>query len=163
MKKTFYFILILTFLLLLCSCSKKVNYRNDISCAELTEKLSETAPIDNGYLEHGEEQIKFFFDDTRLQDDFSILYSAKVEDINEIGVFHCPNEASAQRLYEIVENYLDETEKTQTNFIMSYAPMEIKKLDDAEVKLYGNYVIYAILDDEHQKDLWRTAENTLLK
>lgn len=148
-------------LTLLCSCTKKSEYIDDLPCDELARSLSKVASVADGYLEHGEEQIKFFFNDTKLQDDFSILYSAKVKDINEIGAFHCPDKESAEKLLEIVEEYLDEMEETQESFIMGYAPMEIAKLDEAEARRYGNYVIYAILDTKQQKELWSMAEDIL--
>lgn len=161
MKRLFclIFILALTF----ASCSKKVEYKNDLACEPLAKDLSALCPVDDGYSEYGEDQIRFFFENTSIHDDYAIFYSTNAEDINEIGIFHCPNEDSAEEMARITENYIKMMQDTQINFISSYAPYEIPKLESAEVRRYGNYVVYTILDTDERRSVYSLLEKDLIK
>ncbi len=145
-------------LLLLWGCSGK-EYSNTVSCRELSEALGE---IDSSeYSEYSAEYIALFLEDSALYNDFCILYSNKVEDINEVGFFHAPDSASAQELYEEIEEYLEERREDERAFIASYAPAELPKLDGAQAGRFGNYVVYAILDSQGREQLFEKTEQKL--
>ncbi len=151
----------LLFLLALTACAKNNEYRNDLSCTALAEKATDICRVEGGYSAYGDEQIKYFFEDTHLHDAYSLLYSTDSGDINEIGVFHCPDEKSAEELLQITYRYLEDMQVTQVNFISSYAPYEIPKLEGAEARRYGCYVVYAILDTAEQRSAFSAIENEL--
>lgn len=153
-KKAFLTVLVATSVLL-CSCSKK-EFSDDVDCDDIAEKIKSPALE---YGEYDEEYLDFFFDATTLQDDFCIIYSNDVNDITEIGIFHTQNTDAAEELSAIADNYISEMQKNQRAFIGSYAPEELPKLDSAEVKIFGNYVVYAISDDNEA--LFAQVKDTL--
>ena len=83
-------------ILCLASCSQKVEYKDDLACEPLVASLAELCETDDGYSQYGDDQIKFLFDNAKVHDDYAIFYSNDANDINEIGIFHCPDQESAE-------------------------------------------------------------------
>ncbi len=162
MKKTIALLLFLTALSgALVSCNQKPAYADGVPCSGLTDAVIQALPSSSGYSAYGRDQIEFFFEDTKIPDDYSLIYSTASADIDEIGVFHAPDAASAAELQSIVQRYIDDMRLTQTSFIASYAPEELPKLENAEVKLFGNYVVYIILSDEDRNLAYSEIERVL--
>ena len=78
-----------------------------------------------------------------------------------MGVLHAPDRNSAKKLCALTEEYLKALYDDKRAFIESYAPNEIPKLEDAEARIYGNYVAYAILSDSDRELFFDTVEKTL--
>ena len=155
----------LSTLLLLCptllSCTKATAYADDVPCSELMDKVVEQIPVDFGYETYGGEQIRYYFDDTERPDDHCLRYSVKSEDLNEVGIFHTPDRESQEEVVELVEDYLEELREDQRAFIESYAAEELPKLDGAQWRTFGNYTVYAILDDHDRELVFDTVEKEL--
>ena len=156
-------VLTLTFLVqlfLFTACSSKVSYRNDIPCYDISEAFIQS----QGYVEYSyynEEEISFFLEMPEYVSDFSVAYSTDVNDINEIGIFYCADENDAEEFFSVARAYLKEQQATQKAFIESYAPREVPKLEGADARRYGNYVIYTILSAEDKKSVWEIANEKL--
>lgn len=162
MKRTLPFLLLLS-LLLLGACTKGAAYEDGIPCAELLETAEEQIPVPFGYDSFGAEQIDFYFGDTMTHDDAAIRHSKKSEDINEIGIFHAPDEKSRKEIEEQIERYLSELRQDQSAFIGSYAPDELPKLENAEWRSFGNYTAYAVLDEKDRTLFFESVEKALLR
>ena len=131
--------------LLLSACAKR-GYSSEYSCLELCRFATESLGED--YSEYGEEHLRYTFDsDDHRAKDQCVLYSDDVRDIGEIGVFLADSTSEARIIAEECEDYLEELYEEQRAFISSYAPSELTKLQNASVRRYGNYVIYAVADD----------------
>ena len=147
--------------LALCACSHK-QYRSDLSCRELCDVAIEIANDGEEYAEHGESHLKYEFgDDARVADDICIVYSVKVEDISEIGVFFTEDAERVKDIAEDCKDYLEDMREGKSAFISSYAPEELPKLDNADVRIYGNYVIYAVLDKNAAENVFDEIEKRL--
>ena len=147
-------VLTLTFLsqlFLFTACSSKVSYRNDIPCHDISEAFIQSQNSSDGYSYYTEEEISFFLELPEYVSDFSVAYSTDVNDIDEMGIFHCTDEKSAEEFLGAASAYIKEQQATQKAFIESYAPREIPKLEGAEAHRYGNYVVYTILSAEDNK------------
>ena len=70
-------------------------------------------------------------------------------------------QAEYQELKKLTEEYLETMKNDQHAFIASYAPEELPKLERAEVRVFGNYVAYAILSDEDRTLFFDTVEKKL--
>ena len=147
----------------LVSCSQRKSYANDVPCAELMDAVEDQIPVDFGYETFSGDHLRYYFEDTRLPDDHCLRYSARSEDINEFGIFHAPDDTSREELKRLTEEYLQTLRRDQLAFIASYAPEELPKLKRAEVKVFGNYVAYAILSDEDRALAFETVEKKLIK
>ena len=161
MKKFVVLIFCFLLLILLVSCSKSNSYRDDIPCSDIARDLCDKSEVMGGYSEYDKNHVAFLFEDTSLYDDCSVRYSTEVTDINEIGVFHCNNKDNAKALTETVSKYITETQTDQKAFIESYAPREVPKLENAEVRQYGNYVIYLVMSAEDKEDAIEEIEKFL--
>ncbi len=150
-------------LLLLGSCANASEYADDVSCAELMDRVEKQVPVDFGYETFGAEQIQFYFENTQAQDDACLRYSKKSEDINEIGIFHTPNEDARGEIETLIGHYLSRMKEEQSAFIASYAPKEIPKLEEAEYRSFGNYTVYVILDKDDAELVFETVEKELLR
>ena len=154
-------LLVLIFAISFCGCAKK--YRDDIRCEQLAREMYDEVDSFGELSSYSEDDVQLLFGNTSLFDDFSVIYSTDANDINEIGVFHSPDERSAKELLTVVKGYINRMKETKSAFIASYAPREIPKLEGAEAKKYGNYVIYAILGEADLADALDEAKDTLEK
>lgn len=162
-KHTAFILTLLIFgqLFLITACSSKENYRDDIPCTDLTKEFINSKSNQPDYSYYDRDEISFFLDIPEYVTDLSVIYSTDVNDINEIGVFHCADEKGAEKFLETVSSYLQEQQAGQKAFIASYAPREVPKLEGAEVRKYGNYVIYTILSSDGKMAVWEMAEKKL--
>lgn len=163
--KPFAILCLLTLLscLSLSACQKKESYADDIPCSELMDAVEDQLPVNFGYETFGGDHLRYYFEDTKLPDDACLRYSVLSEDINEIGIFHTTNAESGEEVKDLAEDYLEELLEDQRAFIASYAPEELPKLERAEIRTFGNYTVYAILDDEDRALAFETIEKKLTK
>ena len=155
-------IILLALIFLLPSCKKK-EYQNEVSCYDLCEAIIAAEDDTHEYEAYGEDYVKYFFEDTSLHDDFRIIYSRESEDIDELGIFHADTKQKTDELLHLVEEHISSYQKEQRSFISSYAPEELPKLDNAEIKVFGNYVVYAIMDEDDKKEAFSVIERKLKK
>ena len=160
MKKLLVCACILCLLLGLCGCGRK-RYRDDVSCKAITDKITDTLTLPNGYASFGEEHMRFYFADLGGYADKSLVYSALSEDVNEIGVFRAEREEDVAALRLAAERYLDALCEEQRAFVASYAPKEVPKLDGASVRVFGHYVVYAVLTSNDQDAAFACVESLL--
>ncbi len=161
MKKFFVFLLLASLSLSLFSCSDKKSYKDSVPCAEILDTACEQLPINLGYEDFGSEHIKYNFKDTAAFDDKAIRYSVLSEDINELGIFHARGENEKKELVSLAEDYLNDLRQNKASFISSYAKEELPKLQNAEVRSFGNYVAYAILSDKDRQVFFEEIEKAL--
>ena len=164
MKRIFPILLILSLIVSLSACQKKQTvYRDDLSCADLTEAVEAQIPVNFGYESLGGDHIRYYFDNTGLPDDHSLRYSVLSEDLNEVGIFHSPTEASAEEMLRLTERYLATILEEKAAFVESYAPKEVPKLAGAEAKNIGNYTVYAILEEKDRALVFETVAKMLTR
>lgn len=162
MKKLLIFALaVIVLTLSIISCSQKNDYRNDVPCTQITDAIKEDLSAKGGYAFFEEEQMKFIFDDISLADEYSVLYSLLSQNIDEFGVFRAGNANDASKLYDECREYIEEKYEDENAFIASYAPEELPKLKDGEVKVFGNYVVFAILSENDRAALFAKVEEML--
>lgn len=164
MKRILCVIFVLSLLCSLIACSGgDKNYSDSIPCAELLDAAEEQIPIDLGYESFGGDHIKYYFDNTELDDDHALRYSVKSENVNEIGIFHAPDEDSRKKLEDLAKKYISDLVEDRGSFIASYAPDELDKLRGGEVRVYGNYIAYAILSEAEKEHFFDAIEKELKK
>lgn len=145
MRRYIRLLLICLCALLLVACSKP-KYRTDISCRELCADVVDGVDGGGEYAEYGDQHLKYEFGDSaRGAEDHCILYSVRVEDISEIGVFFASDEKDVKDIAEDCKRYIENIKEDKRAFISSYAPDQLPKLDKAEVRICGNYVMYTVL------------------
>ena len=151
----------LAFIFLFLAGCQKPEYRDDLSCREIADRLCDLLPVSGGYEQFGKEHLQYSFDNADGYEDECLMYSVLSENINEIGVFHADEEENVQALRQNCEQYLARMREEERAFIESYAPREAAKLDAAEVRVFGEYIIYVVLSPEDRDKVFDEAKNLL--
>ena len=160
MKRLLCCLLLLT-LLPSIGCRRTQEYRTDVSCRAITDAICDQLGDDEEYAAFGKDHLRFFFEDTDTYSDQSLVYSVRSENIDEVGVFLAKSEEDVPVLRTLCEQYVTSLREEQRAFIESYAPREAKKLDSAEVRVFGRYVVYTVLDQEEREEAHEKIEELL--
>ena len=76
-------------------------------------------------------------------------------------IFHAADSEATEELSALAEEYLKSYREEKEAFIASYAPKELEKIKNAEVRVFGNYVAYAILSADDGRIFFDTVEKLL--
>lgn len=79
--------------------------------------------------------------------------------IDEYGVLH--SDIGTDGAARLIREYLARSYEQNRAFYDSYIPAETPKLRDAEVRIFGDYVVYAILSPEERERVFAQAEACL--
>lgn len=158
MKKRIFAVLFVLFMFL-PSCNGQP-YRNDLSAEELCRKCAEAVIIEDPETEGAEA----FPAENRpgLAPEVSVCYSSNGNNLDEIGVWKATGEKPRQAATFVADSLLERYLENES-FYQSYIPEELPKLRDAEVRVYGNYVVYAVLSPERKKAFFQFLEKALAK
>lgn len=164
MKKFIAIALIIATVLTFCACGKdsgsKVEYKTDVTAAQLAEQVTAVndswtfVAMDENYIA-GAMKI-----DVSGYADYVVNINGFGTNVDEYGIFKAKDEASVATVKADAENYLKFRLDT---WMEEYMPEEKPKLEKAEVKVCGLYVMYAILDDASRADAFTAFENALKK
>ena len=99
-----------------------------------------------GYMKHNPEEIG----------DYVILKNVMGTSIDEFGIFKAGT-MTVDQLKTMIEDYL----KVLQDSWMNYQPEEKPKLDGAEIRTVGDYVMYAILSDADRATAFKAFEGAL--
>jgi hypothetical protein len=132
---------------ILSSCASN-KYSDTLSCTDITKSLQSKILADDDYREYSADEVRYIFNGRDSFDSCSIIYSAASDDIGEIGVFHAASEEEAKKLLNDTEEHVQKEREEKSEFLRNYLPNESKKLENAEVKRFGNYVVYAVNEDK---------------
>lgn len=152
-------VLVLCVLVTLGGCGSE-RYVQDVRCARIADAMEDAIGDEYGELEAG--YMEYYFRDADGYDDVCFRYSVDGEDIGELGVFCASDEESAEALLQLCRDYVDEIRRDSRAFVSSYAPYELEKLDGAEARRFGRYVIYAVLDAATAQRAFEEAERVLI-
>lgn len=158
MKRIICILLCLAALLCLGACGKKAAWRTDVPLSTLAEVVEKH--LDGGSLAAMQESylkgaMKL---DPAIFADWLVKINAYGANIDEYGIFKAPDEAGVAAVKQAAEDYLKLRRDT---WMEEYMPEEKPKLTQAEVKVCGLYVIYAIVSDDARGKIFTDFENAL--
>ena len=90
--------------------------------------------------------------------EYVVKINSRGVNIDEYGIFKAEDDSQLQQLQTAVSNYLQFRVDT---WMVEYMPEEFPKLQNAETKTIGNYVMYAILSDSDKQAVFSAFEKTL--
>ncbi|MGM9681747.1 MAG: DUF4358 domain-containing protein [Eubacteriales bacterium] len=147
MRKILVLILASTLLLSCCTRNRAPVYRNDLTAAEIADRIAGDLPDFDNLSDYSDEDIAFYLGiPADLASDQSVRVQTNSVSIDEFGVFKAENDSQAEELENLLQNYLDSSLEGKREWLESYNPTEMDKLEEAEIKRYGSYVVYLILD-----------------
>ena len=162
-KFSIFFISIYVSSLIFASCSI-TEYSSNSTCKELSQTLMREISVPDGeFSQYTNEELTYFFSSPELYDDISIIYSKDSTDIAELGILHAANEETVTKLFEEAKLYIKNLQEQKREFLNNYSPEEVKKLNSAEVRCFGNYIIFTVSDPDDKNYVFSKAEELLKK
>ena len=166
MKRILAVCLLLLSLCALTACGAR-EYRDDVDVTALAERVTEALNKKTDLpLRYAKDDTGFLSDYFKTPDyiaDHAVLYAVSTNNLNEIGVWRVKEGHAAELAALLRTDYLKASLEKNSAWYDSYIPMETPKLRDAEVRVYGNYVVYAILNAEDREIAFETVEKLLEK
>lgn len=167
MKK--YFVRLLSALLLslalltaLASCGGGAEYRDDISVTAVGDAVKAAVPISDGYYAADSDYLGFYFKGAEeIIDSHTVEFSAASTNINQFGIFHVKDGKVAD-MKALCESYIATMKErwvAQANYIASEHP----KMENAEVRVFGNYVVYVMLTPSDKATVFNAIDGLLKK
>ena len=151
-------LLALSALLLTACADDTVTYKTDAAavsvleaCASPLASYALLSPADEDYITYR------MMLDTSTVESYAVYIQNAGTSIDEIGIFQCPSDDTAA-ITAMVEDYLSRRNDEWTG---QYLVEEYPKLENAEYRVIGRYVVYGILSDTDKETLFTGAENYL--
>lgn len=148
------------------ACAERGHYTDDVPTDEiadaLTALLNKSTDLPLQYVKDDTDFTSEYFTLPDYVKEHSIFYARSTSNINELGIYHVEAGYAKQLATRLKSDYLAASYDKNRAWYDSYIPTETPKLRDAEVRTFGNYVVYAILDADDRKNVFDTVK-TLLK
>ena len=141
----------------LVSCS---SYADDIDTDNLATVGLNALSENIDYVEADDGFLDDYFSTPSWVTDYEIYLAPTASNINQVGVYHV-QDGHTEEMEAILKDYLQRSYAENGNWYDSYIPKETPKLRDAEVKVYGNYIAYAILNETDRATFFDAIEKAL--
>lgn len=158
MKRKFLLLFVL-FALFLAGCGKPTprNYLNDLSAAELADLADDALSED--FRTADADYLTDYITLPQAGYSLSVRIATGGDRIDEYGILH--SDIGTEEAARLLRDYLARSYEQNRTFYDSYIPTETPKLRDAEVRVYGDYVVYAILSPEEKNTFFNRVETCL--
>ena len=145
----------------LASCQRALQFSDRLSTEELAEEALEELDDRVVYVKDTSNFTEEYFKTPDYIRESTVCYAQDTGNINELGVFHVAEGKAEEFSALLKEQYLNASLEKNREWYDSYIPKETAKLRDAEVKTFGNYVVYAIFDRNERNSIFRTMQDEL--
>ena len=165
MKKTFLkivCILLACVTLMLASCNQEKNEK-DVDAAKIATQLSQVTPTESKWIDDDQDFIQEYVTFSEYIKESQIFYAQNTNDLDEFGVFEVEEVKAQEVRTRLMKGYLQKRYDENLDWYNSYMPTETPKLRDAEVRIYGNCVVYAVLSKEKRKAFFDECDKLLKK
>lgn len=157
------------FLTLLCicfltSCSMRTPaYREDIEVEKVRDEVDSMLYHTDSLISYDPDDVRFYLElPEEYCKDCIVRAQTSSLSIDEYGIFHCKNEQDAEQLEELLDEYLERSLEGKREWLQSYNPSELQKLEKSRVERFGSYVFYGILDPPTERLAMQKVEDLLL-
>ena len=157
-KSTLLIVFVLVLSMLLTACGGG-SVKNDVAVSELGKAIDEAIGNSGDMVDAPGSYITSSMKlDLSNVSEYTVKINSRGVNIDEYGIFKAADEAQLKELQTLVDNYLKFRIDT---WMVEYMPEELPKLQNAEVKVVGNYVMYAILSDSGKSAAFSAFEDAL--
>ncbi len=158
-KKHLSFIALILAMSLLTACAgKAAKVRDDVPVSDVSTAVA--AVLDGDTLVSVPET--YYAGSMKMDvsefEGYDVKINSKGINIDEFGIFKAKDSSQLPAVQKAVNDYL--AFRLQI-WMVEYMPEEKPKLENAEVKTVGNYVMYAILSDDGKKTAFSAFEKSL--
>ena len=165
MKRTIAILLMIAALCAAVSCTSAKTSRNDIDCEALNVNAEKKIALTDGLdlISKGAISLTvqpYISEAVEAANDYVIRFTGG-SSFDEIGILRYDDADAAEKNAAVVKDYLKSLQEDE--LYRSYFPSEEYKLDEWEVKTFGNYVVYAVLSAENRAAYLGEVEQLLVK
>lgn len=149
---------------ILAACSKKEeegDYKKEINTQEIATALSQKTPTASAWINEDQYFIEEYVDIPEYVKESSVYYAKNTNDLDEFGIFLVEEGKEKATRLLLLQGYLQKRYTENQEWYNSYMPTETPKLRDAEVRIYGNCVVYAVLSAEQRTAFFAECEKLL--
>ncbi len=146
---------------LLAACNKEEGYKKEINTKEIATALSQKTSTASAWINEDQDFIEEYVDIPEYVKESSIYYAQNTNDLDEFGIFWVEEGKEKAVRSLLTQGYLQKRYTENQEWYNSYMPTETPKLRDAEVRIYGNCVAYAILSPERRTAFFSECEKLL--
>ena len=156
-----FFLMILSVLLLLTPCGcQTVTYQDGTTSRELSTHAIHSLSQETAYIVAADDALDDYFQMPDFVRDYGVYFCSDRNNLDEFGIFHV-SDGHAKEMEALLRAYLTKSLADNRAWYDSYIPNETPKLRDAEVRVFGNYVVYAILSKNDRAALFDAIESNL--
>ena len=143
----------LLFLLCLAACSRRGEvYREDVEVERVRNEVDSLLYHTDSLVSYDPDDVHFYLElPKEYCMDCIVRAQTSALSIDEYGIFHCKNEQDAEKLEEMIEGYLERSLEGKREWLQSYNPGELQKLEKSRAERFGSYVFYGILDPSTER------------
>ncbi len=139
-------LLCLTFILGACD-----SYRNDVAVTDLTSAVLESVSTQGGYTAADADYVSLEFATpdtvTANVQEWTVCASTSSSTVDEFGIFRVKDGGDVDAVKKEVETYVQALQVKLEVFLDMYDPAEKTKLENAQVFVFGNYVVFTMLTE----------------
>lgn len=151
---------LLSAVFILSACNKE-GYKKEINTQEIASALCEKTPTESAWINEDQYFIEEYVDIPEYIKESSIYYAQNTNDLDEFGIFWVEDGKENATRMLLTQGYLQKRYAENKTWYDSYMPTETPKLRDAEVRIYGNCVVYAVLSAEQRTAFFAECEKLL--
>ena len=142
------------------ACQKET-YQKDINAKEIADTLSQTTPTESKWISEDQAFIEEYVTFPENVKESHVYYAQNTNELDEFGIFEVEEGKAQEVRNQLLSGYLKKRYDENLEWYNSYMPTQTHKLRDAEVRIYGNCVAYAILSPENRKAFFDECEKLL--
>lgn len=146
--------------LMLASCNQG-KIEKDIDATKVATQLSQVTPTESKWINDDQDFIQEYVAFSEYVKESQIFYAQNTNDLDEFGIFEVEEGKAQEVRTRLLRGYLKKRYDDNLEWYNSYMPTETPKLRDAEVRVYGNCVVYAVLSKEARKTFFDECEKLL--
>ncbi len=156
-------VFLLLFLFLTACVSRETVYRDDIEINDIDAAVQSLIAHTDTMVTYDSDQVHFYLSiPIDYCNDCVVRAQTSSQSIDEYGIFHCNNEADAEALEELLNDYLFTSLQGKKEWLENCNTTELRKLEGGRVRRYGSYVCYTVLDPAVEDQFMKNVK-TLLK
>lgn len=150
-----------TCLLTACNQKEEESYPKEINTKEVAAALCKKTPTASAWVGEDQNFIEEYVTIPEYVKDSQVYYAQNTNDLDEFGIFEVEEGKAQEVRNQLLSGYLKKRYDENLEWYNSYMPTETPKLRDAEVRVFGNCVVYAVLSQENRKAFFDECEKLL--
>ena len=155
--------LLLCFTLAFTACAS--SYRSDVAVNDLTSAVLNAVSTAGGFTAADSDYVDLEFTKPDVisanVDQWSICASTSSSTVDEFGIFRVKEGGDVGAVKAEVSDYVQSMQVKLEVYLDMYDPAEKTKLENAQVFVYGNYVVFTMLSEADTTALTSAIEGAL--